>query len=228
MSSEPSVRAPVSLWRVVAIIVALAVIFWAGRMDFAAINFRDVPLRRLGELLASFVFLALLIERAVELILNWRFGAAEIEILTPLKQLAVRREAQMQLLSRDMELLINPNDRMSLVDDGMTDASQALLSQAAGTRERLDELTLHKREWAFWCAMLLAMALAFSGFQMLHGAFDYQVGLSELLPIQIQLFSFIDILLTAVVLAAGAEGIHRVISRLLEFQKESKINVLPE
>ncbi len=229
MSPEPNLPGSFGGLRILAVVAAAALVFFAGRMDFAALDLADVSLRRLGELLATYLFLALLVERAVELILSWRFGAEEIAILTPLRQAAARNHAEMQMLARDMDMLVNPQDRMVMAEgNALRSASEARVSlpaQAAATRERLDGLSVHRRRWATWCSMGLSAALALAGFQMLHGAFAAQIDLSDLPEVQMQVFAFIDVGLTTVVLAGGAAGIHGLISRLLEFGRTSKTGI---
>jgi len=213
-------------------LVALAAVFTAGRLDFAALDLNEVSMAQLGELLASFVFLALLIERAVELILNWRFGADEIAILTPLKQAADHNALEARMLARDMDLLISPQDRMAMVDGGLmrsaSAARETLPAQAAATRLKLEHLSVIKKSWATWSSMALSTGLSLSGFQLLHGAFAVQIGLSNLPPLQLSVFSFVDIFLTAVVLAGGAGGIHQIVSRLTDFGKQSKTRILQD
>ena len=213
--------------------IALGLVYyWAGRMEFVPIDLVDISLRQFGELLASYLFLALMIERAVELILNWRFGAETIAALAPLKQGLARNATEMQMLARDLELFSNPKDRGIIVDDEAarvaSEARRTLPAQAARTRERLDRLSQNKRRWATWCSVGLSTGLALSGFQMLHGAFHVQGNLTALPAMQMQVFSFLDICLTAIVLAGGAGGIHTIISRLLDFGQTSKTGGLPE
>ncbi|WP_324754099.1 hypothetical protein [Roseovarius sp. Pro17] len=222
----------VGLPPIAAALVALAAVFTAGRLDFAALELHDVSMAQLGELLASFLFLALLIERAVELILNWRFGADEIAILAPFKQAAEHNAFEAKMLERDMDLLVSPQDRMAMVDGGLmrnaSVARETLPAQAAATRLKLEELSVLKNGWATWSCMALATGLSLSGFQLLHGGFAAQIGLSDLPTLQMNVLSFVDIFLTAVALAGAAGGIHQVVSRLTDFGQRSKTRILQD
>ncbi len=218
--------------QIAAAVLALALVYGAGRLDFVSLNLVDVSLVQLGELLATTLFIALLIERAVELILNWRFGAAEIAIVAPLKQAADRNHAQMKMLARDMDMLVSPQDRMTLVDDGLRhsvlNARELLPAQAAETRGKLEDLSLLKKSWATVSALALGIGLSLSGFQLLHGAFADQIAVSGLPPLQTHVFSFVDICLTSIVLAGGADGIHRLMNRLIDFGRHSKTQILQD
>ena len=138
----------------------------------------------------------------------------------------------MQILSRDSDLMFNPRDRSATGGDALMrsadEARQTLPAQVAATRQRLDMLSLEKRRWAIWVSMGLSAGLALSGFQILHGAVAAQLGGSGLPPAQLQLFAFVDVCLTTVVLAGGAGGIHRIISRVLDFGQTSKTGIVPD
>ena len=230
-SDLPRVRA-VTGPQIVLALAALGLVYGAGRLQFVALSLAEVSLTQLGQLLATAAFVALLIERAVELILNWRFGPAEIAIVAPLKQAADRNHAQMKMLARDMDLLVSPQDRMTLVDDGLRhsvlNARELLPAQAADTRGRLEDLSLLKKGWATVSAMTLGIGLSLSGFQLLHGALAPQVDLSTLPPLQANVFSFVDICLTSIVLAGGADGIHRLMTRLIDFGKTSRTRIMQD
>ena len=74
MRPEPHIPGPYGAVRIAAIVAALGLVFWAGQQRFDGIELAGVSLPQLAELLAVYLFLALLVERAVELVLNWRFG----------------------------------------------------------------------------------------------------------------------------------------------------------
>lgn len=226
---DPQVRL-MSGMQIVVAVAALVLVYVAGRLDFLALDLVDVSLPQLGQLLAASLFVALLIERAVELILNWRFGADEIAIIAPLKQAVDRNSAEMKMLARDMDLLVSPQDRITLIDDGLRHSAQcareSLPAQAAETRRKLEDLSLEKKGWATLSSLALGVGLSLSGFQLLHGAFAAQINLSQLPALQMHVFSFVDICLTSIVLAGGADGIHQVMRRLIDVGQQSKTRIV--
>ncbi|MCA8879760.1 MAG: hypothetical protein KDA73_07335 [Rhodobacteraceae bacterium] len=221
-----------SVGHLVVLAGVIGAIAFAARADFIALDFDGVSLGAVGTLLAVFVFVSLLIERAVEMILGFRYGAEEIAILTPLRQAATRNRTQAEMLARDLDLLVSPQDRMTLIDDTLqadvVAARRSLSAMAGDTRVRLEDVRRQKKRVAAVCSCILGVGVSLSGFQLLHGLFASETAWEALPRLQCEIFYAVDTVVTAVVLAGGADGIHQILRATLKLGENSRMSILKD
>ncbi|MEM1360603.1 MAG: hypothetical protein AAGF94_02670 [Pseudomonadota bacterium] len=201
------------------ILIIVAASFAAGKLGFSAVSSAGVSLADLGKLLVLVLFLAILIERGVELILSSLYGAEEIAIQLPLREALARNKVRSDMLAQDLELLVNPQDRMLLVEDAMGAESEAIRQgisdKAANARLKLEDLRRRKKHSAILWSCLLGAAVSLSGFQLLKAAFSPEFVAASLPATQLELFQLIDIGVTTIVLAGVAEAVHQLLNRVL-------------
>lgn len=202
--------------------VALAV--FAASHGFVAVRLDQVSMAAVGKVLVTLAFVALVIERAVEVYVTNTFeprkarlrrGITLAEGRLQIAEKAVANEMRRQAAAAgapDAGALEMFRDREATAREGLDRAKADALDDLADHRAR-------KMRWAGGAATLLSLMAAAVGVRvlepLLHGAagadpaetFAQTAG-----ALQLTAFRAADTLLTAFVLAGGADGIHKIIN----------------
>ena len=206
--------APIALLLAVAAAAAAA----SNALLFDPIPLGGISLASLGSLLAAYLVVALLIERAVELILAAHYGPEEAAARADLDEESARHRTRMSVLARDLELLVSPQDRAGLLDghtrDAIARSREGLAARAAEAERRLSLIRQRKsRSAAIW-AVLLGLGISLAGLNLLGSALGG--GTLSLPEPQAAAFRLADFLASGVVLAGGALGMHGALGLLLK------------
>ncbi|MEM6440165.1 MAG: hypothetical protein AAF763_10800 [Pseudomonadota bacterium] len=214
---------------------AVAVVATAGAAVYAAASgFLPVDLDRLqaaeiGTLFLSLLFAALVIERAAEVFAGSRFGDAEARLRRPKERLRARVRAMEERIEAELERVIaSPQenakaiaDRDAYVAELRAEAEAArrdLEAVAQRTEPKAAELRARKRVEAGAITMLLGAATAAVGIRVLETLSEggFETALGGAAPPAEQLFwlRLVDVALTALLLAGGADGLHQLIKDL--------------
>ena len=209
------------------VLTVLAII--ASILGFREIQFDDTSLAQVGVLLATVALVAIVIERAVEVYVARRYDPDKLRVQRPL----VRAKTK---LEKAEKLLADERDRRQTLSRDPTDDEKAdilnLIAAADNARdefEKVEEVVWHplskvrsdKLGAASFLSLFFGALASFSGIRVL-GQFLPEKALeaSDTLAQAIQLGAFraTDTLLTALLLAGGADGIHKIISSFKSFR----------
>jgi hypothetical protein len=157
------------------------------------LKFSDAALANVGNVLASLMLVALFVERAVEVIMTvWR---AEI---------AQRHEAR---LTRAQQV---------------AGANAALDPEVAAAEITLWRYKAQSRRIAFALTLTLGFFLAQLGIRAIQQFLAGGVLPANLSPDQAATFRNVDMIITAAMIAGGAEGTHRIVSAFTAFADATK------
>ena len=212
----------ISKW---ALVIVLGVAIVGAAVGFVEVNLAELKVGEIGTLLATVVFAALVIERAVEVYINNAFNPRENYLrrgnTIAEQELAIAEEAVNQELARQSKPGA-ARDSQVLAD--LRAAARAAREQLRSARlEALDDLTDHrakKTAWAGAVSTILSLAVAAAGVRILGQFLPVDANGLVTGPLTddgaaAQFFAFraADIVLTTFVLAGGADGIHQIIKR---------------
>ncbi|MEO1688431.1 MAG: hypothetical protein AAFU61_11050, partial [Pseudomonadota bacterium] len=202
----------------------LLVVFFAvvaAALEFEAFDFDKLSGANVGALFLTAIFTALVIERAVEVFVNTRFGAEEAKLKRPLLELSRDLTRLNEAKDAEMSRYVDPTAAGDAARAARDDRIDTLRERSDATRLRLNdmereqspalsELQLKKQRSAAAMAMLLGGAAAGVGVRVLEGLTSAELrGDGGLDDFQLALFAFVDVVLTALLLAGGADGIHQ-------------------
>jgi hypothetical protein len=211
-------------------LVAAALAALSGQAGFPPAPVGEAGARTIGSLVLVFLILAVLVERAVELVLSALYGRRAAEILAPVRRAANTRQAVSEFMRRDLEILPTPQDRLALISDEYRSAAQEgrrELSEAiVAAMRQLDALHLRKQRTALCLALALGFALSLAGFQILATLVGAPAGGAA--GAQAVLLRAVDLALSTAALAGAAEGLHRLLVRVLGPRGSSLEEVLRE
>jgi hypothetical protein len=210
----------------------------AALAGFAGYEFRDDLPQLVGSRLLALVFFALLIERAVEVIVNNRFIEREMLMNGPVTQLkrksAVLQAALEQEVQQPVPAMTDPA-ALAEANSAKNETIEFLRRQIAETkRDKImaDQeamplraaLSAEKARYAATTATILGGLIAVTGTTILSGfvVLPEQAGTGTFwgLVDQLQMFAAIDILLTALILAGGSDGVHQIIKGFLSVRND--------
>ena len=226
-------------YTIFALIGVIVVAIASAGGGFRGFEFQEeLPQKVLGHMLAL-VFFALLIERAVEVIVNDRFIKREMKVNSATALL--KRKGAMLQTTLDLELQrpapamtdANAMVAANVAKNDIIDELRQLIRQ--NKKEKIDAdqnampervaLSAEKTRYAAMTAIILGGLFAVSGvtilaeFVVLPDPAD--VGQLFGFADQLEVFAAVDILLTAVILAGGSEGIHQIIKRFLDVRDDT-------
>lgn len=169
-----------------------------------------------GKFLSSlvvFAVMAAIVERSVEVLMLIRFRSEKSpEQIALACAKAARNEQHLQEASR-LKTAASPQERLAI----MKEWEQGPLRQIAQEAEeaRLKHQPLRTR-WGVFFSVSISCAIATSGFLVLHEIVAASSGSLEL-P---KPFLWSDTLVTTLLIAGGAEGIHRLVERIGQSSSE--------
>lgn len=215
------------------IVLSVGAVVIAFVFDFQEVRFAEASLENIGALLLTLAIVAVVIERAVEVYVARRYDAEKIRLGRPLVRAQANLAKAEKLLSEERERREGSSNQAERERDEHMLKLLDAVENAQKKVEEIDEQTwlpLSKfRTRKLFAANMLALffgALAsFAGVRVLGqflpvGADGQLIGFmatSAAAP-QLDIFRVVDTVLTALVLAGGADGIHKMISSFKSFR----------
>ncbi|MEM6624028.1 MAG: hypothetical protein AAF674_17535 [Pseudomonadota bacterium] len=216
---------------VVFILVALA---WGTAMlNFQFIDLEKLKAADLGELFLTLIFTALVIERAVEVLANNLYGTQELEQSRDLRlaqqelavqdarltaAIALEVSASGDAAARDAAVQAK-NNAIAAAREKVRLANEAVTTARKGARDQLDKISIAKSYFAALAATILGAAAAIVGVRVLGQFLSDE---TVLVGSQLHYFTLVDVVLTALLLAGGADGIHQLVKNFLGKRGELK------
>lgn len=193
---------------------------WFG---FHSLVFQNVTIEKIGSGLLLAILVSLVVERAVEVFGNNRFDPKVAKL--KLRQTVLRKQIQTKKDARAEATANGIVAADDTLDRRIAEMAAELADEVQRVQPELDLIACRKAEWTAAVALAWGLLAAVAGFRVL-GQFlvsDTLVCPSDAEPAlgicgvgteQAYAIIFCDILLSAAVLAGGAEGIHQIISKL--------------
>ena len=222
-----SVEAKLAAWFGAALVgfSLLAAVFGFREVQFTSSSFEQV-----GTLVLTLILVALVIERAVEVYVSKRFDAEKLRVRRPLTRAEATLTKAEKTLAEERERRQGSTraptqedlDYMKQLVDDVRDAHTAMDAADEQTWLSLSKLRASKVRSASVLSVVLGALASVSGVRVLGQFVPTQDG--ELIgalaesALQLDLFRVTDTLLTALVLAGGADGIHKMVSRFQSFR----------
>ena len=205
----------------------------ATSLGFREVRFIATTIDQIGALVLTLALVAVVIERAVEVFVSKSYDPEKLRVTRPV----ARADAK---LAKAEKLLAEERERRHGSTRVPTDAEEAEFQQLIqvaqhaqqqcdaaedGAWQPLSRLKASKLRAASYLSLLLGALASFSGVRVL-GQFlpvDAQGNLSGSLALSTQVlqlgaFRLTDSVLSALLLAGGAAGIHRMVSSIKTFR----------
>jgi hypothetical protein len=191
----------------IATVGAIVAFIWAGALP--ATSMIGVEVGKVGTILTSLIFVALLIERAVEVFISPTSGIAKEALKSEQATLADRIKREQAAL----DAARNPGVGLAPDDNAAKAAAEALARSVARDKEIVDAVAAADRQTQ---KVALSFSIPISFLAALAGLRT----IGNLMPpgqdAQQQLFVALDVVLTAGLLAGGADGIHKILDRFIK------------
>ena len=211
-----------------AVLLVLAIV--ATALGFEEVQFDSTSFAQIGTLLLTVALVAIVIERAVEVYVAKRYDPEKVRVRRPLTRAEAKLAKAEQALSEERERRHGSSRAASEEDEKYMRELVQNVHEAHAALDEADEQTwlpLSKvRAGKIRAASFLSLAFgalaSFSGVRVL-GQFvpmkDGQLaGALAESALQLDAFRVTDALLTAFLLAGGADGIHKMISSFRSFR----------
>ncbi|WP_428926819.1 hypothetical protein [Marinibacterium sp. SX1] len=201
---------------VLASVVILLSVAAGDGTDTAPAMVRNITPEAVAQAIGAIVLLAALIERAVEVAMVIAFGPAERDMSISLLESRARTAAAAEALETLTEATAEVSGATSAQ---LNDAAQALNAETGKSIEavrisaaRKRSLTALKTRAALSVSLLLASVLAVGGVNLVKTLF-----MTEFTGWMLS----VELSVTALVLAGGAEGVHQVFKQFLSYRAGS-------
>lgn len=200
--------------RSITIILAIGLLSGLGVQAYEAldVSFEEI-MPNLLSALGVVAVLAVLLERAVEILLSLICGPEELRVKTQDK---IRAQAQSEALAHEktmLEAMQTPEERLAFLSEGGGAARMASLnendSETLETRTKsATDLRITKQYLSTLMLTVIGGALAAAGVRILAQVFGADVVAS------VGMLQMLDIVITTLVLGGGAQGVHELIANL--------------
>lgn len=206
--------------------------FVAARFEFKELSLSGLDGADLGTLFLTLIFTALVIERAVEVYISNRYDPEEMTIQRDIREaqqkLTLLEEALAREIGRPVPPASDPTSAGAAKDK--SDAVAGLRREVVDAREAVrtakvaalnDQIDLETRKTAAAGAVatILGVVAASAGIRIFGQFVEVEGGgMPPALTgtaYQLEWFRFGDVLLSALVLAGGADGIHQLVKDFL-------------
>lgn len=199
-------------------------------LDFSEISLTGLKAQDLGTKFLSLAFMALVIERAVEIYIKNRFSEREAALKQSTKiaatsvrlytdALAATAAAIVPVISGEAESTAAVSAKyghVNALQKKLEGARDALLEAKSNAEPMLQALQAKKKRAATIAALILSLAVAVVGLRVLAQFVPADtLGNVAQGSFQPQAFRAIDIFLTALLLSGGADGIHQLVKGFL-------------
>ncbi len=222
-------------WWTWLIVIAGAVAAWSMATTLGGVDLREVGVGKVTNVLVALMFVALLIERAVEVFISPSTGLEKEQLKS--EQARLRTAAALlgvQIDATRKASLAAPQDgAVSQQMAGLEAQLAANLSEAVRLEAGIAEENRRIQRIALAISIPLSFLAALAGLRTLAtflpeiwtdaqgaivaagtvGAVRQGLALNEA---QLQLFTAVDVVLTAGLLAGGADGIHQILDRFIK------------
>lgn len=216
----------------IALVIIAAVI--AAKSGMIALSIKDLTAADIGKHLLMLAFIALVIERAVEVYVNNRFAGAELDDSRNARLATERITALQAALTAETaralpvgitttQLTKATTARQNSIADWNSKITETLEQKAqfrAASAEKLDKIKTAKKRAAMTGATILGAAVSLSGVHTLAQLVDVFPASAPVF--QKQFFMFSDTILTAFLLAGGADGIHQIVKKFTTISEDLK------
>ena len=225
-----SLEAKLATWFGVALLVlsTLAAVFGFEEVQFSSNSFEQI-----GTLFLTLILVALVIERAVEVYVSKRFDPEKLRVRRPLTRAEARLTKAEKALAEERERRQGssrqptPEDQayMNQLVQAVHDAHDALDAADEATWLPLSKLRASKVRSANALSVVAGALAAVSGVRVLGQFVPMEqgaiVGALADHALQLHMFRITDTFLTALVLAGGADGIHKMVSGFKSFRSSA-------
>lgn len=219
----------------VIIVVAVGAAVW---LQFSEISLTGLGAADIGTKFLSLTFMALVIERSVEIYIKNRFGEEEAEIMRPARiagrsvrlykdALDAAAAAILPTTGTEAETsaaVAAKYEHVSSMQAELDKARKTLLTEKAKTEVSMQGLKTRKKRAATIAALGLSLAVAVVGLRVLAQFVPAEsfATVAEAMKgtAQLQAFHAIDIVITALLLSGGADGIHQLVNGFLSDRDE--------
>ena len=217
-----------------AMVLAVALALGSAHFGFTELGLRGLAVSELGTVFLGLVFTALVIERAVEVYINNRYDPQEMDIQKGIRaaqqELTLLEEALAREIARSLPPAGDP--AAAAASEEKREAVAALRDKVDAAREKVrsekvavleSQISLETRKAAAAAAMATALgALAASAGVRVFGQLVTVEEANAMAQVQYQSFWFatVDVILSAFLLAGGAEGIHNLVKDFLSRRNE--------
>ncbi|WP_299499503.1 hypothetical protein [uncultured Roseobacter sp.] len=223
---------------IIAVAIVALIAAYAASLGFGSLSFEDNLAERVASHLLALAFFALLIERAVEVIVNNKFMARELSE----NAAVVRLQRKCSILQSALDLEVQQPVPVMTDQNALTTANEAKNENIHSLRTQIREAKLakiaadqnampdrektstEKAAFAATTATILGGLVALTGTTVLAEfvKVPQEASGAHFLGIfnQLQCFVAVDILFTALILAGGSEGIHQIVKGFLSAKDE--------
>lgn len=209
-------------------LLAMAII--ATALGFKELQFDSTSFAQIGTLLLTLALVAVVIERAVEVYVAKRYDPEKQRIRRPLTRAEAKLAKAEEALTEERErrhgssraVTADDEEYMQELLKNVDDAREAVDGADEQTWLQLSKVRAGKIRAASFLSLTFGALASFSGVRVL-GQFvqmeggDLAGALAES-ALQLHAFRVTDAVLTALVLAGGADGIHKMISSFKSFR----------
>ena len=181
-------------------LIIAALIYFGAAIARDVVTFRSDLQERVVDLLTNLIVLVLVIERILEIFIStWR-NPEKNELEEDLRKIETRLEI----------LREGRGDGQGSVDGT---ALESILEERSVASRQLLAYKEVTRVWSVRAGLIIGVILAIAGFRVLESIFDS----GALTGFQSRLWIWMDILITAGVIAGGSKGIHTLSKALGDF-----------
>ncbi|MYH59401.1 MAG: hypothetical protein F4145_15760 [Boseongicola sp. SB0675_bin_26] len=209
-------------------LLAMAII--ATALGFKELQFDSTSFAQIGTLLLTLALVAIVIERAVEVYVAKRYDPEKQRIRRPLTRAEARLAKAEDALTEERERRHGSSRAVTADDEkymqellkNVDDAREAVDGADEQTWLPLSKVRAGKIRAASFLSLTFGALASFSGVRVLGQFVQMEGGeltaaLAESV-LQLHAFRVTDAVLTALVLAGGADGIHKMISSFKSFR----------
>lgn len=200
-------------------IVVGAITAWSLAGSLGALNLTAVTPASVGTVLTSLIFVALLIERAVEVFVS--------PITADDKQNLVGEQNKVRTAIDDLKALLAPQPTVANPSPPQPEAAQAeAYTTRIGDLQKIDQtltirinaLDKQTQKLALSFSVPISFVVALAGARALGPFLIDSTGgkVTQLSNNQSAIFAAADVVLTAGLLAGGADGIHKILDRFIK------------
>ena len=216
---------------IVAVVLAIGTI-WIASGAVTGIDTGLIRLGTLGSTLLVLLFFSVLTERLVDVGLNLLHGAERVSLMAPLEEEIAHNMAMADMLRRDLDMLSHPQDRVALFTEELAGeaamARSATAAAVAKTRRALMQLKMKRQRQAVLFSAIVGFLISAAGFRALGGVVATIPDLAQLSQVQSTYLIALDVLLTTIAIAGGAELVHRILHDVLRLRDRTPEEILHE
>ena len=215
----------------IAALLVLAIL--ATAFGFKEVQLSSTSLDEIGTLLLTLILVALVIERAVEVYVSKRYDPEKLRLRRPLTRAEAKLAKAEQALAEERERRHGSSRPPSPEDQQYMDRLVQDVQEAHAAVDEADERTwlplsklrAAKLRAASFLSLTFGALASFSGVRVLGQFLPLQdgkiIGVLAESALQLDAFRVTDALLTALLLAGGADGIHRMVSSFRTFRSSA-------